>query len=74
MFYFIQDNFYSYPLSEKFRLILKFSYFQNGITLHILSFSTKISVLKELRLQEPCHLQEKKKNIKNENEIETLWL
>lgn len=56
MFCFIQDNFYSYPLFEKFRLILKAAYFQNGITPHKLSFSTKIAVLRELRLQEPCHL------------------
>lgn len=70
MFYFIQDNFYSYHFSEKFRLILKAAYFQNGITPHKLSFSTKTAVLRELRLQEPGHLQ-KKKPIKNENEIET---
>lgn len=56
MSYFIQDNFYSYPLSEKFRLILKAAHFQNGITPHKLSFSTKTAVLRELRLQQPCHL------------------
>lgn len=73
MFCITQYNFY--PLSEKFRLILKAARFQNSAAPHKLSFSNHTVVFRELEIAGTLPFtQTPKKHQKKNKRFETLWL